>query len=313
MADAIIQLPYTGTTSGDLLDATTLTVGANTVKRERMVLSNDASTAVAVVTSSGDLKIALSSGVVTLSSNHTVNISSGIITLSSNPTVTIGASLVNLGVAPVDAITAVFQPITSSAGGLVNVSSGIITLTSGVILTSATLVGIIGTSGGQAVVTTSGGVQVHLTNASASGGSTAVSIEGAAGILAPVTSSYGVQISSRTTGRTFAVLRSTSGAPVTQVLSTLPLWMYSLTVLSTVAGTAGNAIALHSVGASALSSMTGLIQLTNIAAVGPQFQYIFPNGVNFPAGLQLTVSLAFGTTGSNTASATMIYNVEYEV
>jgi len=161
MADAIVQLPYTGTTSGDLLDATSLVVGANTVKRERVVIGNDASTAVAIVTTSGALTVvkttavslssaitvdsitnaifgvlsataavgvvpATSSQGLMVQSTQPVVISSGTITLSSNPTVVL-SSPTSLS----SGIVTLSSPIGISSGS-------INTLTSGTYLVNAT-------------------------------------------------------------------------------------------------------------------------------------------------------------------------------
>lgn len=330
MADSQVQLPYVGTTSGDLLDASSLVVGAQTVKRERMVIGNDTSSHVAVVTTSGALTVTRSTAV-SMSSQLTITVDSANNIIFGYIAASTAAGGIVTGTTDRGLKVDSTQPHSISSGTIslssaIAISSGIVTLSSPTSLSSGlvTLTGtnivqissgyitLMASSGSAIPATSSGGLLVALSNASAGGGSTSVSIEGAAGVEAPVTSSYGLQISSRTTGRTFGILRSSVGAPVTQVLTTLPLWMYSLTVLTTVAGTAGNAIAVHSVGASALSSMLGLMQLTNIAAAGPQFQYIFPNGVNFSNGLQITVSVSHGTTGTNTASP-FVYNIEYEV
>ncbi len=183
---------------------------------------------------------------------------------------------------------------------------------------TSTASNIIGSTGTTAIVSSGGALTVSIVSSGGlyapvtSSAGLRANIVGAAGVMAPVTSSYGLNVSGRSTGRTFGVLRTTVGAPVTQVLTTVPIWVYSITMGTTVVGTAGNAIAIYSVGTSALSTMTGQMQLTHPAGPGMLPQYIFPSGVPFTNGLQIAVSLSFGTTGTNTASP-FIYNIEYEL
>jgi hypothetical protein len=235
MTDSIIQLPYVGTTSGDILDASSLTVGALTVKRERMIIGNDTSSHVAIVTTSGALTVVRTTAV-SLSSNPTVNISSGVVTL--------GASLITLPVAPVDAITAAYQPITTSGGGLVTVSSqsylvrslssGTVTLSSAIGVSS----GLITLTGTNVVTNASSGfVQVYqstspwsitgvVTNASSGlvqvlqstgawavtgGGSTAVTVIGSTGTASVVTSAGSNTVSIVSSGGIFAPVTSSAG------------------------------------------------------------------------------------------------------
>lgn len=321
MADSQVALPYNATTSGDQLDAATVSVGGVTVKRERLILGNDASSAVAVVTSSGDLKVAatilgqpviitgsvtanlssnpaLTSGIVTLSS--AIAISSGLITLSSNPTIISASSgLIQIAgtVTVLNASSGLVQVLQSTGiWAVLNSSAGFI---------QAYLTG---SSGGTVFVTTSGALSVTLGSAGA--GSTAVSIAGAAGILAPVTSSYGLQTNSRTTGRLTASLQTTLGAPVTQILTTQNLWLYSFTALSTGSGTAGNAISVYSA-TSALSSNTPILRFTNPTAVFLN-QALYPSGLNFPTGLSVACSLTFLSSATNTTGL-INYTAEYEV
>ena len=56
-----------------------------------------------------------------------------------------------------------------------------------------------------------------------------------------------------------------------------------------------------------------MISLTNTAAAGALYQVQFPNGVLFPTGLNVSQSLTFGTTGTNTGPAITRLGVEYEI
>lgn len=356
MADSIIILPPNATTSGDLLDASAVTVGANAVKRERMVLVDDTATAnfAAVVTTSGALSVsrtptsltsgtitlsssptvAISSGIVSLSSTLTVNISSGLITLTSGPVVTISSGVVTLSSAPsissgvITLSSAVgissglitltgTSVVTAASSGLVQVlqstgvwavslSSGTITLSSAVGISSG-LISVTGSSGVIAQVTSSGGMQVHVTNAAAGSGSTAVNIVGS-GSFAPVTTSMGLRVQLNSTNTLLGVLVTTLGAPVTKSLTTAPLWVYSITVTGT-GGVGGQALGIHSA-TSALSTNTPRIALTNPAAIS-QVQVIYNRGVYFASGLQVTDALTFGSTATNTAG--LNFSIEYEL
>ena len=169
MADAIVQLPYTGTTSGDLLDATSLVVGANTVKRERVVIGNDASTAVAIVTTSGALTVVRTTA---------VSLSSAI-TVDSITTTIFGvlSATAAVGVVPATSSQGLMvqstQPVVITSGTVtlssaIGVSSGLITLTgtNTVTLSSATSLssGTVTLSSNPTVITASSGVVQVLTS-----------------------------------------------------------------------------------------------------------------------------------------------------
>ena len=97
MADGIVQLPFTNTTSGKIMDASELTVGANTVERERLVVADSTSaTGLATVTSSAGLTVNISSGTIVSASSGLVQalstgplqvLTSGPLTLSGTVTV----------------------------------------------------------------------------------------------------------------------------------------------------------------------------------------------------------------------------------
>ena len=131
MADGLIQLPYTGTTSGKILDTTELTVGANTVQRERMIIGGEAATAIAVVTSSGGLIVTLSTVAPTYNLPM-VSASSGLVQISGSPTIVSASSgLVQISGSPT---------IVSASSGLVQISGSptIVSASSGLVQISGT-------------------------------------------------------------------------------------------------------------------------------------------------------------------------------
>lgn len=185
MANDYVQLPYTATTSGDILDASLVTVGANAVKRERMVIVDDTKTAnfAALVTTSGALSVQIqTSGVIVeLSSNpvagQVVSLSSGLITLSSNPVagqvVSLSSGLVTLSSNPVTAQIVSLSSGTVTLSSAIGISSGIVALSSGTVTLSSAIgisSGVIGLSSGTVtlssdptVVSASSGVVQVLT------------------------------------------------------------------------------------------------------------------------------------------------------
>jgi hypothetical protein len=183
--------------------------------------------------------------------------------------------------------------VTLTGTNIVQISSGYITL--------------MASSGSAIPATSSGGLLVHLSNGSAGGGSTAVNLVGSAG-NAPVTSSDGLRVSQLSTDTLLGTLVTTVGAPITQHLTTAPLWLYSVTIAAT-AGTAGNAFGVHSA-TSALSSNNPLVRMTNPTAVYLN-QVTYPRGVYFANGLQVTGGVTFGSTAASTAGAN--FSLEYSL
>lgn len=313
MSDAFVQLPYAATTSGDLLDATSLVIGANTVKRERMVIGNDTSSHVAIVTTSGALSVArtptsLTSGLITLSSapsissgvitlSSAIGISSGLITLSS--AIGISSGLITLTGANV---------VTNASSGLVQVlqSTGAWAITG-----ASTDKNIVGSTGQQVVVTSSGAMSVTMSTAGGGAGSTAVNLPtvSAAG-FAPVTSSGGLltQFAAHTVVR----IDSTIGAPVapTQV-TTAAGRLFSVTISAT--GAAAHALKLFNDTGSGSSSTGYTYFFATPAAAGlTQIQFSAGAGVVFADG-GLRGAFVLGTTSTSATTAAFNGYVEYQV
>lgn len=189
MADGIIQLPYTNTTSGKIMDASELTVGANTVERERLVIADDTvAAALAPVTSSYGLYVdvknpativSASSGVVqTLTTGAMVLSSAGIVQVI--PVTSSGVNLYSTsGINVVSASSGIIQVLTSGTliaaltSGTVTLSSNptVVSASSGVVqvLTSGTLIaaltsGTVTLSSNPTIVSASSGVVQVLTS-----------------------------------------------------------------------------------------------------------------------------------------------------
>src|SRR3990172_8159604 len=144
MANSFVQLPYTATTSGQLMDSAQITVGANVVQRERLVIADDATAAaLAPVTSSGGLLVSVSSGTINIVNTYgasvilgqTISASSGLVqTLSSGPVL-----LSSAGITQIIPVTSSGVNLYTTAGvNTVSASSGLVqTLSSGPILLSS--------------------------------------------------------------------------------------------------------------------------------------------------------------------------------
>lgn len=297
MADAIIQLPFVGTTSGDILDASSVVVGAQTVKCERMVIGNDTSSHVAIVTTSGALSV----------SRTPTSLTSGLITLTGANVVTNASS----------GLTQISGPITSASSGFVQVyqstapwlaalSSGTVTLTN-----PSTAVNLVGSTNGLAVVTSSGALSVTMSTAGGGAGSTAINLPtvSAAG-FAPVTSSYGLLVDQ--TPHLFTQIVSTVGAPVFTLLTSNPARLYSVAIVSSQVTSQG--IEIYN---STTTVLTGpastFLSAFSVAAANSYLQVLqaVGGGISCTGGLGFVGRLTLGTTASMTAQIRT--NIEYAV
>lgn len=305
MSDAIIQLPYTGTTSGDLLDAESLTVGANTVKRERMQITGATATLIAPVTSSYGLAVnnlSTATRTVIYSSTPTiVSASSGLIQIS-GPITSASSGLVQIsGTATVvNASSGFVQVYQTTAPWSV---SGTVTLSSNPVTGQSVI--LVASSGGVIPATSSGGLLVALSNASAGSGSTAVNLVGA-GTFAPVTSSYGLL--AQGTPHRLDTIQTAVGAPVTQTFTSAPAILYSVNI----GASAGTSHAVKFYTLTTLTSNASTFFQTQLPASAGTFPFVLSaNGVAATGGLYATVTLNATSTGAATAGFSLM--VEYAV
>jgi hypothetical protein len=340
ITDEVIQLP--GDSTGKKLDVSELTVGANTVYRERMTIASPESTgasSLAPVTSSGGLLITVSnpSTAVTVSNISTavslssaIDISSGLVSVTSG-TVTLSS-------------TPLFNLVgTSSAPAVVTSSGGLeVTIVSGAGAGSSA-VHIVGTSNGIAPVTTSGGLGVTILAGSGSG-STEVSLSSAIAI-----SSGTVTLSSVHTVTATAATNPWSSAPSFNVpvlsassgnIGTFPSTSRQMlpftfnssssnshTVVTTAAAilwgwnvgnqtTSGAAsIKIYNSTAATVGSTTNLLNTIPIpgGSAGGGNNLILPQGVSYPSGLTFLITANFGATSTGARAAgdvvgTLYYN-----
>jgi hypothetical protein len=299
VSNSFVQLPYTATTSGQLLDSELI----GSLERERVQIGGATLGAIAPVTSSAGLLVNLStvSYVVTLSSNpvasQVVSLSSGTVTLSSNPTVAISSGIVTLSSNPTVNVSS--GVVTLSSNPTVNVSSGVVTLSSAIAVSSGQF-NVVGSSGAIAQVTSSGGMWVQLTNGSAGGGSTAVNIVGA-GSFAPVTTSDGLL--TMTAAVLLDTIVSTIGAPISQSFTTLPAVWYNLTIVSTQA--TSHAVKVFT--ATTLTSNASTFFQVQIPAAVNAYNFPFhPGGVAATGGLHVTVTVNSTSTSAATTGYYLI-------